>query len=221
MSGITQISKSNNIEAPVVRVDLGLTSLIQEGLERKNSPPRAGVFYPSTLGNNCDRYMYMAYNGMLLGNDIPPRIQRIFDVGGAFEERFEKYLNNVKLLVDRELSIKTENPPISGRIDFIVFPDDPVPVELKTIKQEEYKKLRGPKPEHLLQLQLYLNMGNYKHGYVLYENKNTQDWKCFKLERDEILWDSVVERCVRVMEMNEVPEKCTGNRWCDCKKVEV
>jgi hypothetical protein len=163
----------------------------------------------------------MAYNGMLLGNDIPPRIQRIFDVGGAFEERFEKYLNNVKILVDRELSIKTENPPISGRIDFIVFPDDPVPVELKTIKQEEYKKLRGPKPEHLLQLQLYLNMGNYKHGYVLYENKNTQDWKCFKLERDEILWDSVVERCVRVMEMNEAPEKCTGNRWCDCKKVEV
>lgn len=221
MSGITQISKSNNITAPAVRVDLGLTSLIQEGLERKNSPPRAGVFYPSTLGNNCDRYMYMAYNGMLLGNDIPPRIQRIFDVGGAFEERFEKYLNNVKILVDRELSIKTENPPISGRIDFIVFPDDPVPVELKTIKQEEYKKLRGPKPEHLLQLQLYLNMGNYKHGYVLYENKNTQDWKCFKLERDETLWDSVVERCVQVMKMNEAPEKCTGNRWCDCKKVEV
>ena len=221
MSGIKQISKSNNIEAPAVRVDLGLTSLIQEGLERKNSPPRAGVFYPSTLGNKCDRYMYMAYNGMLLWNDIPPRIQRIFDVGGAFEERFEKYLNNVKLLVDRELAIKTENPPISGRIDFIVFPDDPVPVELKTIKQEEYKKLRGPKPEHLLQLQLYLNMGNYKHGYVLYENKNTQDWKCFKLERDELLWDSIVERCVQVMKMTEAPEKCTGNRWCDCKKVEV
>ena len=221
MSGITQISKSNNITAPAVRVDLGLTSLIQEGLERKNSPPRAGVFYPSTLGNKCDRYMYMAYNGMLLGNDIPPRIQRIFDVGGAFEERFERYLNNVKILVDRELSIKTETPPISGRIDFIVFPDDPVPVELKTIKQEEYKKLRGPNPEHLMQLQLYLNMGNYKHGYILYENKNTQDWKCFKLDRDELLWDSVVERCVQVMEMTEAPEKCTGNRWCDCKKVEV
>ena len=73
MSGITQISKSNNITAPAVRTDLGLTSLIQEGLERKNSPPRAGVFYPSTLGNKCDRYMYMAYNGMLLGNDIPPK----------------------------------------------------------------------------------------------------------------------------------------------------
>ena len=98
MSGIKQISKSNSIEAPAVRVDLGLTSLIQEGLERKNSPPRAGVFYPSTLGNKCDRYMYMAYNGMLLWSDIPPRIQRIFDVGGAFEERFEKYLNNVKHL---------------------------------------------------------------------------------------------------------------------------
>ena len=64
-------------------------------------------------------------------------------------------------------------------------------------------------------------MGNYKHGYVLYENKNTQDWKCFKLERDELLWDSVVERCVQVTAMTEAPEECTGNRWCDCKKVEV
>jgi len=221
MAGIKQISKSNSIKAPDVRVDLGLTSLIQEGLERKNSPPRAGVFYPSTLGNKCDRYMYMAYNGMLLWSDIPPRIQRIFDVGGAFEERFEKYLDKVKILVSRELPIKTEEPPISGRIDFIVYPDDPVPVELKTIKQEEYKKLRGPKPEHLMQLQLYLNMGNYKHGYILYENKNTQDWKCFRLDKDELLWDSVVERCNLVMAMTEAPEKCTGNRWCGCKKVEV
>jgi len=221
MSGITQISKSNNIKTPAVRTDLGLTSLIQEGLEEDNSPPRSGVFYPSTLGNKCDRYMYMAYNGMLLGNTIPPRIRRIFDVGGVFEERFEKYLNNVKLLVDRELSIRTENPPISGRIDFIVFPDDPVPVELKTIKQEDYKKLRAPKPEHVIQLQLYLNMGGYKHGYILYENKNTQAWKCFKLTKNEQLWEDIQTRCARVMSLQAPPEECTGNRWCDCRKVEV
>ena len=221
MSGIKQISKSNSIEASSTRTNIAFTSLIEEGLEGSTSPPRAGVFYPSTLGNKCDRYMYMAYHGMITGNVIAPRIRRIFDVGSVFEERFEGYLTKVRLLVDRELPIKNESPPISGRIDFIVFPDDPVPVELKTIKQEDYKKLRGPKPEHLLQLQLYLNMGNYKHGYVLYENKNTQEWKCFKLERDETSWDAVVARCTTVMEMTEPPEKCTGNRWCDCRKVEL
>ena len=89
MAGIKQISKSNSIVAPDIRVDLGLPSLIEEALGSENSPPRRGVFYPSALGNKCDRYMYMAYNGMLLGSTIPPRIQRIFDVGGAFEERFE------------------------------------------------------------------------------------------------------------------------------------
>ena len=136
MSGIKQISKSNSIVAPAVKVELGLPSLIEEGLGSENSPPRIGVFYPSALGNKCDRYMYMAYNGMLLGSTIPPRIQRIFDVGGAFEERFERYLDNAKILVFRELPIKTQDPPISGRIDFIVFPDDPAPVELKTINRK-------------------------------------------------------------------------------------
>jgi hypothetical protein len=221
MSGIKQISKSNSIEASSVRTDIAFTSLIEEGLEGSTSPPRTEVFYPSTLGNKCDRYMYMAYNGMITGNVIAPRIRRIFDVGNAFEERFEKYLSNVKLLVDRELPIKHESPPISGRIDFIVFPDDPVPVELKTIKQEEYKKLRGPKPEHLLQLQLYLNMGNFKYGYVLYENKNTQNWKCFKLQKDEQLWAEVLDRCNRIIAMSEPPEKCGGNKWCSCREVEV
>ena len=221
MSGIKQISKSNSIVTPDIRVDLGLPSLIEEAMGSENSPPRTGVFYPSTLGNKCDRYMYMAYNGMLLGSTIPPRVQRIFDVGGAFEERFERYLNNVKILVSRELPIKTQEPPISGRIDFIVFPDDPVPVELKTIKQEDYKKLKAPKPEHLIQLQLYLNMGGYKHGYVLYENKNTQAWKCFKLDKDEKLWGELKDRCNRIMSLKSPPEKCTGNNWCACREVEV
>ena len=95
MSGIKQISKSNSIEASSTRTNIAFTSLIEEGLEGSTSPPRAGVFYPSTLGNKCDRYMYMAYHGMITGNVIAPRIRRIFDVGSVFEERFEGYLTKV------------------------------------------------------------------------------------------------------------------------------
>jgi hypothetical protein len=56
---------------------------------------------------------------------------------------------------------------------------------------------------------------------VLYENKNTQNWKCFKLQKDEQLWAEVLDRCNRIIAMSEPPEKCGGNKWCSCREVEV
>ena len=67
---------------------------------------------------------------------------------------------------------------------------------------------------------MYLNMGNYDIGTVLYENKNDQKIKSFLVERDINQWDSLLERCYRIMSMLEAPTKCTGEFWCNCKKVE-
>ena len=63
-------------------------------------------FYPSALGNPCDRYLYFAYHGGLPTQNINPQTQRIFDTGGAFETRMEKYLrNNLKASKSREITI--------------------------------------------------------------------------------------------------------------------
>ena len=53
----------------------------------------------------------------------------------------KKYLEKAELYIDDEVSIKSEDPPISGRIDFIIKhdKDKEALLELKTIKDEDYK----------------------------------------------------------------------------------
>ena len=62
-------------------------------------------------------------------------------------------------------------------------------------------------------------MLNKDYGIVLYENKNDQNLKAFKVERDVEVWDTLLERCFTIMDMSALPEKCTGDTWCKCKGV--
>jgi len=221
MSGIKQIRSQSLGIGEFVSKDKWLIKQLEGTMVSEGRPPRAGVFYPSSLGNPCDRYLYLSYNGLMPALDVKPKLQRIFDTGGSFEERMEVYLKKADLLIDRELVAKFDDPPISGRIDFIIKDgtDKGAILELKTINSAGFSKLKGPKPEHLIQVQLYLNIAEQENAYLLYENKDAQDLKSFKLLRDPMSWENLVSRCHRIMEMKEVPVKCTGMWYCDCKKV--
>jgi len=221
MSGIKQIRSQSLGIREFVSKDKWLIKQLEGTMVSEGRPPRAGVFYPSSLGNPCDRYLYLSYNGLMPALDVKPKLQRIFDTGGSFEERVEVYLKKADLLIDRELVATFDDPPISGRIDFIIKDgtDRGAILELKTINSAGFSKLKGPKPEHLIQVQLYLNIAEQENSYLLYENKDTQDLKSFKLLRDPLSWENLVSRCHRIMEMKEVPVKCTGMWYCNCKKV--
>ena len=222
MAGIRSISKKNPRKSSkrTKNQDRWLLKSIDNVLGRKNSPPSKGKFYPSNFGNPCDKYLYLAYNGLLDWDTIKPRIQRIFDHGGTFETRMKKYLEKANLYIDDEVSIKYEDPPISGRIDFIITHEKhkEALLELKTIKDEDFKELKEtPKHEHLIQLQIYLNITNRDYGVVLYENKNDQNFKAFKVDRDEQVWQDILKRCEKIMNMTTEPETCTGMWYCKCK----
>jgi len=222
MAGIRSISKKNPRKSGkrTKNQDRWLLKSIDNVLGRKNSPPSKGKFYPSNFGNPCDKYLYLAYNGLLDWDTIKPRIQRIFDHGGTFETRMKKYLEKANLYIDDEVSIKYEDPPISGRIDFIITHEKhkEALLELKTIKDEDFKELKEtPKHEHLIQLQIYLNITNRDYGVVLYENKNDQNFKAFKVDRDEQVWQDILKRCEKIMSMTTEPETCTGMWYCKCK----
>jgi|TARA_R110000824_G_C15207472_1_gene676285 hypothetical protein len=227
MAGIEAINNRISNEASTKKSsgrtknqDRWLLKSIDEAIAYKNRPPSKGKFYPSAFGNTCDRYLYMAYNGLLDWDEIDARIKRIFDHGGTFEERMKKYLKKANIYIDDEITVKLENPPISGRIDFLIDHDKhgETPLELKTIKDEDFKQLKEtPKHEHLIQLQIYLNVKGYKYGVVVYENKNDQKLKAFKVDADKQLWETILERCKFIMEMTEAPVKCTGMWYCKCK----
>ena len=227
MAGIEAINDRLNSE-PTIKKSSGRTKnqdrwllkSIDDAIAYKNRPPSKGKFYPSLFGNPCDRYLYMAYNGLLDWDEIDARIKRIFDHGGTFEERMKKYLKKADIYIDDEISVKLDSPPISGRIDFLIEhgKHGETPLELKTIKDEDFKQLKeSPKHEHLTQLQIYLNLRGYKYGVVVYENKNDQKLKAFKVNVDKDMWETILDRCKSIMEMEEAPSICTGMWYCKCK----
>tara|TARA_R110000824_G_scaffold67689_2_gene175278 strand:+ start:107 stop:781 length:675 start_codon:yes stop_codon:yes gene_type:complete len=219
MAGIKQI-KPIGARQPI-KTDLWLSEIIDEHLDGTMFAPRTGVFHPSVISNACDRYVWLCYHGKMVDQPLPAKLQRIFQNGSFLEERVEVWLKNLNILVDREVSVKQDIPPISGRIDFLIKHYDfgLIPIELKSINTAGFAKLRGPKPEHQTQIQMYLNMGNYDKGTVLYENKNDQKIKTFIVDRDPEQWADILERCFRIQETLVTPEKCGGASWCNCKLV--
>lgn len=230
MPGVKQLSskspkkaaKKETIPKFIYKQDEWLIDQLEIGLERKQRPPRAGVFYPSALGNLCDRYLYYSYNGLLVGETIPGKLRRIFDTGDFLGNRYESYFSKLGILVSTEQPLKVDTPSISGRIDFVILHPDAghLVIELKSINDKGFKALKyAPKPEHLIQIQLYLNIGGYENGVLLYENKNTQEVKAFKVTKSEETMAEILERCLAVMAMSEAPEKCTGEHYCQCRNI--
>ena len=222
MAGIKQIKPSikkvKQAEAPQ---DTWLNERIDDYLRGTMYAPRAGVFYPSSLGNPCDRYLWLCYHGHMVDQPLSPNLQRIFQCGSSLEDRVAKWLTGLNILLQQEKSVRIDTPPISGRIDFVIKHYDygNLPVELKSINKAGFTKLKKPKPEHSLQLQMYLNMGDYPMGTVLYECKDDQRIKSFLVERDVVEWEKILARCLRIQTMIAMPEKCTGASWCACKEV--
>ena len=220
MAGVRQIAPRSRPRINI-KQDEWLNETIDGYLTGVMTPPRVGVFHPSTLSNTCDRFVWLNYYGYMPSSILDAKLARIFSNGNYLEKRVETWFKDLGILMGREIPVKLADPPMSGRIDFIIMHQEHgiSPIELKSINTAGFSKLYAPKEEHSLQLQMYLNMGGYSVGTVLYENKNDQKIKSFIVKRDEKQWDELLERCRRIQNMTEAPLKCTGAVWCNCKNV--
>ena len=98
MAGIKQISRATvapkttkKTRKPRVRnQDRWLLKHLDTNLQYTKKWTIKDVFYPSMLGNLCDRYLYLAYNGKLPDQSINAKTARIFDTGNSLEERMKK-----------------------------------------------------------------------------------------------------------------------------------
>tara|TARA_R100000808_G_scaffold3763_1_gene12919 strand:+ start:18544 stop:19224 length:681 start_codon:yes stop_codon:yes gene_type:complete len=218
MAGIEQIiGRRNTVNDSQ---DKWLLKNFDTHLKEVQRPARQGVFYPSALGSECDRYVYNCYHGLVKQEEISAVSRRIFDCGDYLGYRYEKYLEKMGILLGTELPIKSEMPPISGRLDFLITHNThgPTIIELKSINHKGFAALTEPKPEHTVQLQIYLNLSQYEYGIVLYENKNDQKIKAFGAKKDPEKWETLANRCLAIMNLTEQPSECTGHRYCPCKR---
>jgi len=223
MAGIKQLNQQveTKTRSRTSNQDKWLLKMFEDKLGYQQNSSRVGVFYPSMLGNECDRYLYLAFRGKLPQQEIASTTQRIFDTGSSLEDRMTKYFEQMGILKGREIVVKSDSPPISGRADFLLTHEEhqEIVLELKSINDKGFKNLYSkPKPEHALQLQIYLQLLDKAYGIVLYENKNDQKLKAFKVKRSPKEWNALVTRCNQIQNAIAIPESCTGAVWCACRK---
>lgn len=139
-------------------------------------------FSPSSLGyghGTCPRYWYMAFSGAMFIDENDAVAVANMAQGTQAHERLQKLIATMPEFVSEEEEIVNEYPPIRGFIDLVMrYENDLVIGEIKTAKQEVWDTRQAemkPSPNHLLQILTYMKLKDAKEGFVLYENKNTQE----------------------------------------------
>jgi len=155
-----------------------------------------GGFHPSNT-NECPRYMVYLFRGVEQQQDHDSRVQRIFDNGHAMHERYGEYFKRMGILLEQELPVWHDDPPIEGTCDGILDWDGHTLLELKSISEAgfTYRRLyHRPKEDHFRQAQLYMYALGLTKAFVVYENKNNQEILAFLVERDEEFIEKLLKK---------------------------
>lgn len=139
------------------------------------------TFSPSSFGygqGTCARYWYLAFSGAVFSEQQDAQALANMQQGTQAHERIQGIIKKMGVLKHEELEITNEYPPIRGFIDLIIdWKGQEVVGEIKTAKQESwdtYQSKMSPSANHLLQLLSYMKLRDAKEGFLMYENKNTQ-----------------------------------------------
>ncbi len=173
--------------------EITLAKAIDKYLTSRNArrEKKLDGFHPSNH-STCPRYWFLLFQGAEVEPKIDARLYRVFDNGHEVHERWYSYFDGMGVLVEKEKKIRVEDPvPISGTVDAIIDWGGKKVVEVKSISQEGFdlrKFYKKPKKDHVEQLQVYLSVLEIDIGLIIYESKNTQDFKIFRVDRDESIY---------------------------------
>jgi CRISPR/Cas system-associated exonuclease Cas4 (RecB family) len=167
---------------------------------KKNTQKK--TFSPSTVGyghGNCPRYWFIAFSGEEFDEKFDATAIANMLNGTYAHERLQKIIEETGVLKETEREIISEDPPIRGFADVVLdWNDTEIIGEIKTTKEEQFihrQSSMKPSSNHLLQILTYMKVEGAKEGFLLYENKNTQ------------------EICIILISMNERNEKIISDTF--------
>ena len=141
------------------------------------------TFSPSTLGyghGTCARYWTIAFSGAEFTESTTAQNIASMESGTAAHSRIQTLFGKTDFTIKEiEREIVSNEPPIRGFADIILEVDGKEIIgEIKTMKDEYYqvRAIEGqPSKSHLLQLLIYMKVVGTDEGFILLENKNTNE----------------------------------------------
>ena len=212
----------------------GLSKVIQDAYllgVRPDGFAQKKSFSPSKIGyghGNCARYWFFAFKGAEFVETTDALGVANMNNGSAAHERIQKLFEDAGILVDKEVRITLTDPPVGGFLDVLIRHDGEVMVgEIKTTRQESFvikQQKMQPSGNHKIQILLYMKATGKRFGFVMYENKNTQEFLIIPIEmteKNEELIDGVLDwmRTVyKAYEEDTLPNRQLTKRSRICKE---
>ncbi len=212
------------------------------------------AFRPSSLGSPCLRKIYYSYHRVPEDFGMPLNVLKIMKLGDSIHELISGSLRKAGVLIDYtnpdgsvnknksgdgtddfEFPLKDPDLELSAKMDAIMIIDGELEIgEWKSINKDGFKKLKDPKPEHLVQGAMYLYVarvalarGDYSHikelsGFetikrvrFLYYCKDTSEMKEYILDDLSEAFAQTVDKMMKVKEhtsQGTLPNKTQD--WC-------
>lgn len=175
--------------------------MVENYLKRETKPKTIGRYYPSEIGS-CIRKVWYSYK---YPKETDIELTKIFEVGNLIHDFVSKVIESDKNphveLLERELPLRLETKDftISGRLDdMLLLKEDgrKILVEVKSTKTTDYTT--EPSRNHVMQLQLYMQITGIHEGIVLYVDKNNLKSKAFSVKYDEELSKEIMNRFIEL-----------------------
>lgn len=209
--------------------------MITRGLE---SQERVGLHASALIvGDNkfCVRKQVLSLlYKQLQGDQIEPSLMRIFEEGNAIHEKWQRLFIRAGYAKVKDLDYTRFNDEyeVSYTPDAIVtIPeynekynwDGPMVCEIKSVNTFQFKKMTSH-PTGKKQMQFYMFLTGIHKGFVLCDDKNTQDFKVFMYDYDPDIVMPIVERCEaiqfykqKLFEEKKMVKRMTGCNSYNCK----
>lgn len=147
---------------------------------------RKKMFRASAAGQ-CHRKQVFSYLNMPQKESVDSKLASIFVTGTMLHLKWQLAGLTEGWLVDAEVPVDRPELNAGGTMDGVTYTGGGF--EFKTINTRGFMGVMeyGPKAIHLLQVHHYMFLGELDHFSVIYENKDTGEWKEFYVPRNEEL----------------------------------
>ncbi|HUU23723.1 MAG TPA: hypothetical protein VM389_14410, partial [Phycisphaerae bacterium] len=117
----------------------------------------------------------------------------------------------------QEPALTNDEFGVVGQSDGILIPSGKaggrrVLLEIKTINEDGFKRLRGPAPYHVFQVSIYLWLSGLDRAWVCYYSKGKRQErpKCFRMSIDEMVIEDVKRRITMHRRALKTGQLCGG-----------
>ena len=212
---------------------------IYEHYEKKQSGSFRAHLGGSIIGRPCDRHLWYSFHWCLLRKH-DGRLLRLFETGHLAEPRFVENLRStgvtvheVDVATGRQFRVNACNGHFGGSMDgvglgFIEAPMTWHLIEMKTHNQKSFDQLvkkgvREAKPEHFIQMQVYMYLAEPQltRAYYLAVNKNTDELYGERVKLDNDIAEATIERANAVIASDRPLNRISEDpSWYQCKLCE-